>query len=200
MKNKLLLYVAAVFILSSCAGKLGITKRRYTKGYFVSHQSGKHSVKKDPIATPNKKDATTIDETISSFPLLADAVKPEINTAEPVANKPASELNANMHPARHHHYAPVVALATPELKKDRAFKPLVLPMAKAAQRKRASDNGVKLVVMVILCLFPFINLIPVYIHDGDFTLNFLVTLLLDFTLIGGIIFSLLVVLDVVDLK
>ena len=55
MKNKLLLYVTVVLILSSCAGKLGITKRRYTKGYFVSHQKGKHTTKEESTAKNNGK-------------------------------------------------------------------------------------------------------------------------------------------------
>jgi len=60
-------------------------------------------------------------------------------------------------------------------------------------------SGATLVLLVILCLFPLINLIPVYITDGGITLNFWVTLLLNLTFIGAVIFSLLVVLGVVSL-
>lgn len=62
-----------------------------------------------------------------------------------------------------------------------------------------SAGGVALLVLIILCLFPFINLIPVYITDGGITLNFWITLLLNFTYIGGVIFALLVVLGIVSL-
>lgn len=61
-------------------------------------------------------------------------------------------------------------------------------------------SGGMLVLMIILCLFPLINLIPVWMHDGkSITLNFWITLVLALILIGSVIFSLLVVLDVVDL-
>ena len=64
----------------------------------------------------------------------------------------------------------------------------------------SSASGGMLVLMIILCLFPFINLIPVYMHDGGITLNFWITLILDILgALPGIIFSLLVVLDVVSL-
>ncbi|MCB0410658.1 MAG: hypothetical protein KDD29_10595, partial [Flavobacteriales bacterium] len=58
-----------------------------------------------------------------------------------------------------------------------------------------------LVLLVILCFFWMLGLISVYIHDGKkITLNFWITLIL--YLLGwipGIIFSLLVVLDAVNL-
>ncbi|MBL7916998.1 MAG: YqaE/Pmp3 family membrane protein [Bacteroidia bacterium] len=56
-----------------------------------------------------------------------------------------------------------------------------------------------MIVLIILCFLWWLNLIAVYLHDGDITLNFWITLLLDLTFIGGVIFSLLVVLDVVNL-
>ena len=57
------------------------------------------------------------------------------------------------------------------------------------------------ILWIILSLFPFINLIPVYLHDGKkVTANFIVTLILDLLFfLPGIIFALLVVLDVVNL-
>ncbi|PKR79632.1 hypothetical protein CW751_14165 [Brumimicrobium salinarum] len=61
------------------------------------------------------------------------------------------------------------------------------------------SGGVALLLLIILCLFPLINLIPVFITDGGITLNFWVTLILNLTLIGAVIFSLLVVLGIVSL-
>ena len=64
--------------------------------------------------------------------------------------------------------------------------------------KGSPDNN--LIILIILCFLWWLNLIAVYLHDGKkITLNFWITLLLDFTLIGGIIFSLLVVLDIINL-
>ncbi len=68
---------------------------------------------------------------------------------------------------------------------------------KAKSSNSAGGGDGIIVLYVILCLFPLINLIPVYLHDGSVTMNFWLTLILDLlTVIGGIIFSILVVLDV----
>jgi hypothetical protein len=72
---------------------------------------------------------------------------------------------------------------------------------KKAENKRAAGEagGVALLVLIILCFFPLINLIPVFITDDGITLNFWVTLILNITFIGAVIFSLLVVLGIVSL-
>jgi len=54
-------------------------------------------------------------------------------------------------------------------------------------------------VLVILSLFPILCLIAVYLKDGGITLNFWVDLLLHLTVIGAMIFAILVVLDIVSL-
>ena len=85
---------------------------------------------------------------------------------------------------------------TQEVKHKTKFK-------KATKSKKAangeSSGGVALLILIILCLFPLINLIPVYITDGGITLNFWITLILNLTYIGAVIFSLLVVLGIVSL-
>lgn len=201
MKNKLLLYVTVVLILSSCAGKLGITKRRYTKGYFVSHQKEKHTAKGESTAkNDHKRQLTPLTETVFPTQIVTRTIKSESNFAANNENLQTVTPKSTAKPKSNTLFTPVASAAKMEMKKDLVIKPMVLPLEMATGKTSASDDGVKLVIMVILCLFPFINLIPVYMHDGDFTLNFLITLLLDFTLIGGVIFALLVVLDVVDLR
>ena len=72
---------------------------------------------------------------------------------------------------------------------------------KKVENKNAANaaGGVSLLILIILCFFPFINLIPVYITDGGVTLNFWITLILNLTYIGAVIFSLLVVLGIISL-
>jgi len=54
---------------------------------------------------------------------------------------------------------------------------------------------------VILSLFPILALIAMYMKDGNsITLNFWVDLLLHLTIIGYLVFALLVVFDIVDLS
>lgn len=91
------------------------------------------------------------------------------------------------------------AKSEPLVKASDNFRPLVMPSTARNTQRTGDSSKVELLIMVILCLFPFINLIPVYLHDKGVTLNFWLTLILDFTLIGGVIFALLVILDIVNL-
>ena len=68
----------------------------------------------------------------------------------------------------------------------------------AKKLNRGTDS--QLIFLVILSLFPIFALLAMYIKDGhQVTLNFWVDLLLHLTVIGYIIFALLVVFDIVNL-
>lgn len=96
---KKLYYVIVILLLTalvlpSCHSSLSITKRRYTKGYFVQHQRGKHATKKDQqiaSATHGTKEvisaasvaAAASRENVSQEPqhvLTASAAQREIQT------------------------------------------------------------------------------------------------------------------------
>lgn len=64
--------------------------------------------------------------------------------------------------------------------------------------KKVLDDA-NTILLVILSLFPILCLIAVYLKDGGITLNFWVDLLLHLTVIGAMIFAILVVLDIVNL-
>ncbi|MBA3682870.1 MAG: hypothetical protein H0W73_17150 [Bacteroidetes bacterium] len=77
MKNVLRIIILTIitsFIFSSCSNKLSITKRKYNKGYYVSHSHKKHNVKDQQAPT---------------------SVKPEINeAAEAIVVKPKTQITA----------------------------------------------------------------------------------------------------------
>lgn len=199
MKNKLLLYLAGLLLLSSCAGT-GLMKRRYTKGYYVSHsKSTKQPAVQETVpltkaavqAAPQRENVTPAND-ITTAPVLAPMVK-----AIPVSELAKAEqryASAKNSPA-----ALASAKSEPLVKASDNFRPLVMPSTAMNTQRTGDSSKVELLIMVILCLFPFINLIPVYLHDKGVTLNFWLTLILDFTLIGGVIFALLVILDIVNL-
>jgi cobalamin biosynthesis Mg chelatase CobN len=204
MKTKLFLYASLVLILASCTGSHGIMKRKYSKGYYLSTSKkvkAPKSLDVQKTSTPELKEAVAKQETQSS-PVTVQKQAPE--TKMQVADRSFNKTNPQEKASTQNKTTDkgLASTAKKEVKEQVKFKPLVL--TKKAKNKRSmssnsADSGAKLIVMIILCLFPLINLIPVYIHDSGVTLNFWVTLILCLTLIGSVIFSLLVVLDVVNL-
>ncbi len=47
MKNKIILPIVALILLSSCASKFGLVKRKYNKGYYFSVSKNKNNFKKE---------------------------------------------------------------------------------------------------------------------------------------------------------
>jgi len=202
-KKIILLPLVAIILLSSCAGKFGLQKRRYTKGYYFSVAKKNNA----PVTHENEKTKTAF---VKNTPVATEIVQPAAHSTAPAAqNQPAYATNfvkaaavAKQIPVAATHILKALTASTAkhqEMSTEKNnFKPLVVSTLK--QKNKGGDSGANLVVLVILCFLWFFNLIAIYVKDDhQFTLNFLITLLLDFTLIGGIIFSLLVVLDVVDL-
>lgn len=200
MKNKIILSLITVIFLSSCANKFSLTKRKYTKGYYFASSGNKTSNTKENEHKnllvknlPAKKTTLPAPET-GNIDIKETAV---VTFYKPETLKQKNKVQQQ---ETHQHVT-----ASAEHKKDIAVKPLIKQLSNKPETtnttQKASDADLNLVIMVILCLFPFINLIPVYLHDGKkLTLNFLITLLLDFTWILGVIFALLVIFDVIDLK
>jgi hypothetical protein len=195
MLQKFILFISATLLLSACSSNFGLMKRRYSKGYYVSsarhHQAEKHAVetKKSLVKQQPEAVETIVVNAPAQILNMAPAAAPEQIMASPAApSKKAAR--------------PTIASVKIEKKVDAAstLQALQKPVKQEKNLEKTSDADTKLIIMVILSLFPFINLIAIYMHDNDITLNFWITLLLDFTFIGGIIFSLLVVLDIVDLR
>jgi hypothetical protein len=198
MIRKIILPLIAIVLLSSCASKFSLVKRKYNKGYHFDISHNKSNAKQDGLAgvkeKASKKTVAQEEPAVSETAVLvrADVAETKPNTAQPLSAQAPKQDNkalvasadkkATVHPV--------------------SFKPLKLQAVKALKEaKKGGDSDVNLIIMVILCLFPFINLIPVYLHDGkSVTLNFWLTLILDILFfLPGIIFALLVVLDVVNL-
>lgn len=198
MTKQLILPLAALMLLSACAGKFGLQKRRYTKGYYFSvsrHSAAPKGKTEHQPAHAAKQEAV---ETV-----LVQQQQHHVYTANPetlpAAVKP---VTAASHAKASPEKAPVLtASAKKQLVNDiRQFKSLAAAVKKQ-QKNGGGDAGANTVVLVILSLFPILALIAIYIHDGHkITTNFWIDLILHLTIIGYIIYALLVVLDVVDLS
>jgi len=196
MINKFILSLLAVLLLGSCSNKFSLVKRKYNKGYYLdmsknnshkAHETEKALVLKTKKSTVSDQTAEPAKELsvseIKSAPLIETKVAASVakNNSAPKESKPlvASAKKAMVE---------ITKIIKPVGEKDNTFK------------SGKGDIDGNTIVMIILCLFPFICLIPVYLHDGKkVTLNFWITLLLHLTFVGYIIFALLVVLDVVNL-
>lgn len=203
MKNLILLPLVAALFLSSCSSKLGIAKRKYTRGYYVSVTKGPSSDKTNPkkkqLVTNNTKTSELAEvknevyvpsaissdlKSNSKFVTAPVLVKISSNTTQ--QDKSNSRLNASV---------------TKQIAGEKtSVKPLFSNKIVAAN---ASNSGgsvdTNTILLVILCLFWWLNLIAVYLHQGKkITTDFWITLILDLTIVLGVIYSILVVLDVLS--
>lgn len=197
MIKQFTLSLLAVLLLGSCSNKFSLVKRKYNKGY---HFSVAKNMNKEKQNVPSKDQSIqTVHAKAASLPASSEK---EIINSEEFQVQPIG-LNTDSKES--------------QVKKHRSFKVNKGESSSYGNLKiAASDNKVNTedigaatskasadgnkILMIILCLFPFICLIPVYIHDGHkVTLNFWITLLLHLTFIGAMIFALLVVLDVINL-
>ncbi|MGZ3900414.1 MAG: hypothetical protein ACXVNM_06355 [Bacteroidia bacterium] len=196
MINKFILPLLAVLLLGSCANKFSLVKRKYNKGYYLdmsrNNSQKKHDAEKALVLkTRPVKSVAQINEPAASD-IRVSEMKP-FELQNEVAASPVTKKNTVTKEIK-----PLTASADKVIAITPSIKPLTLKALDFKSGKASSDSN--LIILVILCFLWWLNLIAVYIHDGKkITLNFWITLLLDFTFIGGVIFSLLVVLDIVNL-
>lgn len=205
-----LLGLAVIIVLSSCgSSNMVVLKRKYNTGYYVS--LGNEKIEKN---TPNlasskphnnisdaskQKEETTFDEST-----VTNAKQLDINYPLTAGNdhgiyissdnkmKNAGSVSSTSPQGLEQNVTPTADLKLKEGKISKIDKKINKAKAKAIDDQT--------ILLVILSIFPILALIAIYIKDGKkITLNFWVDLLLHFTIIGYVIFALLVVLDIVSL-
>jgi hypothetical protein len=194
MRTTIILSLGALMILSACSTKLSLVKRRYANGYYVS-VTKKPAEKKaaDPrltYAAPQNEIRYGVRQSSIANEIMAPANATSLPSLMQ-ANKRAKETKSTGQP--------LLASVNHQLPGE---QPAFVPLVHVKKISKPKDTGeLDFIIMVILCFFPFINLIPVYLHDNRaITLNFWITLILDCVLfVPGIIFALLVILNMVDI-
>ena len=189
--KKIVFAVVVVILATSCS----MQKRHYMNGYSLQWNSKKGNISvteasyiaKQTSKTESKK--VTENKTIVFSQPPTEQVTATNNTSKTLvasANKTVS--------------APVIKT------KVNSFENSVTNHnAKIVERvvtnQESSGGDTNLIIEIILCLFPFINLIAIYLKDSKhITLNFWIDLILDcLFFLPGIVFALLVVLDVINL-
>jgi len=197
MIKKFIFPLIAIILLSSCANKFSVQKRKYNKGFYLGVSNDKHK-KSDhpgPAAKLKTKNSPSVpfDKAVETVIVSAPANMELLPSVKETIKK------KNAHTPKEKKV--LAAAAETKIISSKSFKALDSDIEyKIASSAAKKDSGAKLVLMIILCFFPLICLIPVYLHDNGITLNFWLTLILHLTFIGYIIYSLLVILDVVDLS
>lgn len=199
MKKSIFKTLAAGIIASILVTSCSVEKRHYTSGYSVQWNSKKTTVSATEASYVAKQTPKTETKTVLENKITSQAPLEQVTVTNHTNNK---TLVASASKAVH----------TPVIKtKVNSFENAVANNNTKIVDKIAAANIVKapvkgegdtnLIIEIILCFFPFFNLIAMYLKDGkSITLNFWIDLILDLLFfLPGIIFALLVVLDVVNL-
>ena len=151
----MVLTVIAAIALSSCSSNRSITKRRYTKGYYVSHGTNRHS---SPKANEHKETTVAKAETpLMVAPKPAETIvstndkKPEVVSAEAVttANDVKTGNNTSNTAVNSHQSTPAHSPANLSVQ-----KPFKAVSAAASNKKfvAGDSDGLSLFWIVILVL------------------------------------------------
>lgn len=189
----------AIVFLASCSGKYGVMKRRYNKGYYIAHSSKINN----PVQHSEQKELKTEKMAIKINSPEQSSSNIELASATTIQALTFSKINSEVR-TRSTKSEPVATAASRLIGHDnyhlKTIDPLLTEHSKIKSKpKKADDSSVTKVLLVILCLFPILALVAIFLHDGDITLNFWIDLLLHFVLLYWL-FGILVVLDVVDLR
>lgn len=175
-----------------------IVKRKYNKGFYVN-TGGKIKNHETPVVKAEMEETETVAQTETAsqtdMPVTASV------DSKPVAIAKNNSAKGRIVTAPATKQAEKTELSSSEQKHNvKIQKKAKMREARFARKLKQGGEG-NMVVLVILSIFPILALIAMYIHDGHrITTNFWIDLLLHLTVIGYIIYALLVVFDIVDLS
>ena len=200
MKKSILLLSVLALFLGACSTKNGVAmKRKYTNGYYVSIKQKQHHVETKETIARNKSQENEIKPITPTLTSLSSQQPQPQLYASIKNNEVAKKSIVKNNTSGNEHATAIVSKITTNNRTNKVTASEKHTAAKQSS-KTANNSDANTVVLVILCLFPFINLIAIYLKDGkSFTMNFWLDLILDILFfLPGIIFALLVVLDVVN--
>lgn len=196
------IFTLAIMLLSSC-GSISISQKRYSNGLNIDWFAGKDKKSEPAKVTKRTKKAepskTVVNQNDEKHEAVATDWFAENNTeAEVLINNeaPVQSFNkANNHNVVKANVSSNVDSEKPKTNKISTLK--AIKKIKQAQRDKTNDGFN--ILYLILALFPILCLIAVFLYDGGVTTNFWVDLILHLTVIGAMIFAVLVVLGIVSL-
>jgi cobalamin biosynthesis Mg chelatase CobN len=199
MKNIAYVTIILALFAASCSSNKGglITKRKYTKGYYVDLGKKHGKAKSQEQKTASVKKSSPTPEVVAA-PVKIEVTAPVVSQEAPVVTANAASAPVQINTVKPLNAAPAVTEKKSVKTAVRNYVQAQRAMNKISHQKgKASDS--ELIIMVILSLFPILALVAIWLHDGKtITLNFWIDLLLHFLFIYWL-FALLVVLDVINL-
>lgn len=195
--KQLILIASVAILMASCSGS-AFLKRKYTKGVYRESVAKTDKPESHTLVNANtQKEQTPSTKQVSNSDVNAININTEKDYTEFASNVSLKKA-LNQAKFRNSQNQSIVSY------KAKSIDAVIAKNKQAVKQNNKGGGGNgdgNFVLMVILCFFPFLCLIPVYRHDGrKATLNFWLTLLLHLTFIGYIVYSLLVIFNVIDLS
>lgn len=202
--SKYILFVlSAAIILSSCSS-LSVSQKRYSRGLNIDWFASKDKKKETPATTirVKKGEARIADKAkgnVSPAPVIVTdevqpAAEPQVNTAA----APSENNTTGKSVARTQARASRHAEAPSRKEMKQAKKAVSQAREQLRSNSPAETHEVSTLILVILCLFPFLGALAIALHDGEVNDRFFISLLLYLLLwLPGAVYSILCVLDVI---
>ena len=198
--KKLSIFTLAILLLSSC-GSLSISQKRYSNGLNIDWFAGKDKKAESPkVAKKTKKNnQVAVLETMANEDVQTQSNE-FVSAALPSELKANDLSQSNTTEQVKQHKSKVKANANKSIEKQGVNKlSAIKAINKIKKSGIAKTNDSVNIIYLILALFPILCLIAVYLYDGEASTNFWVDLILHLTIIGAMVFAVLVVLGLVSL-
>jgi uncharacterized membrane protein YqaE (UPF0057 family) len=186
MKTKAILMLICIGMLTSCAGKFGVMKRRYNKGYYVSHSSDPKQQHK-PEARKTERDHKAGIAATESFAKTTSSQDPDLQINRSVSALPATAQSGTN--TRSKHSVNKVVASTETLKSQKQQIRALSKQLMGANKdliNSGSDSDVNLVLLIILAIL--IPPLAVYLKNKTIDKWFWITLILSLLGFFGLFF------------
>jgi uncharacterized membrane protein YqaE (UPF0057 family) len=183
--------VALSLFFGSCAGDMSITKRHYTKGYYISMRD--HGASAATTVAPNATAAVAEPaQTVNSIPAETKTAETVV-AAAPVQQTVATKTTAHNATVKH---ASKTATAQPlAIAPSKKTVKAAVRQAKRTTHPAPGGGDAQILAVILAILLPPIG---VLVYEGSLTNHFWIDLLLTLLFfIPGVIYALLVVLDAI---
>ena len=199
--KKLSIFTIAILLLSSC-GSISISQKRYSNGLNIDWFAGKDKKAESPkVAKKTKKNnQVAVLETIANEEVQTQSNQ-FVSAALPTESVEIDLSQSNTKGQVKQHRSKVKVSANKTQEKVGVSKLSVIKSLNKIKKSgiAKTDDNVN-VLYLIMAFFPILCLIAVYLYDGqELTTNFWVDLILHLTIIGAMVFAVLVVLGIVSL-
>lgn len=199
--KKLSIFTIAILLLSSC-GSISISQKRYSNGLNIDWFAGKDKKAESPkVAKKTKKiNQVAVLETIANEEVQTQSNE-FVSAALPTESVEIDLSQSNTKGQVKQHRSKVKVSANKTQEKVGVSKLSVIKSLNKIKKSgiAKTDDNVN-VLYLIMAFFPILCLIAVYLYDGqELTTNFWVDLILHLTIIGAMVFAVLVVLGIVSL-